>query len=135
MDRVRLGFVLAAVYNSGILIFSKGLGDDLGAVDPLFSPAGCVAVLLWGAAYLALGWRYDVAPALSLVFCVEKAFYGIRWLDWMSDHGAELGAMRAVDPLTASFFAMYGVGDLVFMVFFGWVAWRWRHNLSRNPPV
>lgn len=132
MDRVRIGFILAALYNFGILLSSKGLGNDLGAVDPLFGPAGCVGVLLWGAAYLSLAWRYDVAPAVSLVFCLEKAFYGIHWLNWLSAHGGELAALRAADPRTGQFFSIYGAGDLVFMVFFGWVAWRWRHNLTRS---
>ena len=30
---------------------------------------------------------------------------------------------------------MYGAVDLLFMLFFGGTAWRWRHNLSSNPPV
>ena len=130
MDRVRIGFVLAALSNFGILASSKGLGDDLGAVDPLFGSSGCVGVLLWGAAYLSLAWRYDVAPAVSVVFCLEKAFYGFHWLVWMAAHSSELPALKAVDPVTGRFFSVYGIGDLLFMVFFGWVAWRWRHNLS-----
>ena len=43
MNRTTLGFWVAALYNTCIIIFSKGFGDDLGAVDPLFGSAGCVA--------------------------------------------------------------------------------------------
>lgn len=129
MDRVSLGFIIAGLYNSGIGIFSKGFSDNLGAVDPLFSSAGCVGVQLWGLAYIALAQRYSVAPAVALVFCLEKLFYAQHWLFWISAHGCELSAMAESDPLAASFFAIYGLGDIAFMFFFGWVAWRWRENL------
>lgn len=129
MDRVSLGFIIAGLYNSGIGIFSKGFSDNLGAVDPLFSSAGCVGVQLWGLAYIALAQRYSVAPAVALVFCLEKLFYAQHWLFWISAHGSELSAMAESDPLAASFFAIYGLGDIAFMFFFGWVAWRWRENL------
>jgi hypothetical protein len=135
MNRTTLGFWVAALYNTCIIIFSKGFGGDLGDVDPLFGSAGCVAVLLWGAAYFALSRRYEVAPAVALVFCVEKAFYGIHWLIWMSSHGGELAEMTSQDPLTGMFFSIYGAGDLLFMVFFGAVAWNWRHNLTGSSPT
>jgi hypothetical protein len=128
MDRIKIGFWLAALYNAGIIVFSKGFSGDLGAVDPLFSPDGCVGVLLWGAAYFALARSYQSAPLVSLVFCLEKAFYGFHWLAWMADHGGEIAAMTEADRLTGGFFSGYGAGDLLFMVFFGWVAWRWRHG-------
>ena len=135
MNRTTLGFWLAALYNTCIIVFSKGFGNELGAVDPLFGPSGCVGILLWGAAYFALARRYEGAPAVALVFCAEKAFYGVHWLMWMSAHGGELSAMTGQDPLTGMFFSIYGAGDLLFMVFFASVAWRWRHNLRGNSPA
>ena len=99
MDRVSLGFIIAGLYNSGIGIFSKGFSDNLGAVDPLFSGAGCVGIQLWGLAYIALAQRYSVAPAVALVFCLEKLFYAQHWLFWLSKHSAELPAMIEADPL------------------------------------
>ena len=130
MTRTTLGFYIAAAYNFCIIIFSQGFSSGLGEIDPLFSPAGCVGVLLWGAAYFALANRYAVAPAVALVFAVEKAFYGIHWLLWMSEHSGELSAMREADALTGGFYAIYGAGDLAFMVFFAWVVWTWRDRLS-----
>jgi hypothetical protein len=130
MDRVTIGFWIAALYNACILVFSKGLTGDLGAVDPLFGPGGCIGVLLWGGAYFALARRYDVAPAVAALFCLEKAFYGVHWLLWMSAHSGELSGLIESDLLTGTFFSIYGVGDLAFMFFFGWVAWRWRHNMT-----
>ncbi len=132
MNRVALGFVLAMAYNSSILIFSKGLSGNLGAIDPLFSPNGCIGVLLWGLAYLALARSYADAPAVALVFAVEKLFYGCHWLLWLKDHGGQLAEIRAADPLAGFFYSTYGSGDLVFMVFFGWVAWQHRHPKQAN---
>ena len=130
MDRTAIGFKIAALYNAFIILFSKGFAEDLGAIDPLFSSAGCVAVLLWGAAYFTLANRYQVMPALCLVFGVEKGFYAIHWMVWLSAHAGELGPMFNEDPLTGFFYAIYGAGDLIFMVFFLTIAWTWRHTAS-----
>ena len=129
MDRISLGFVLAALYNICIVLFSKGFSGDLGAVDPLFGPGGCVGVLLWGLAYLSLARSYSAAPAVALVFALEKLFYGSHWLLWLKDHRETLPALIESDYLTGTFFSIYGAGDLLFMVFFGWVAWRYRDRL------
>ena len=126
MDKISWGFVIAALYNSGIVYSSKGFGGDLGAIDPLFSPLGCVGILLWGLAYLAMARSYKHAPAVVFVFALEKLMYGAHWLVWMRNHGSDLPEITAADPVTGSFFGAYGSGDLVFMVFFGWVAWRHR---------
>lgn len=133
-DRIALGFVIAALYNSNIVVFSKGFSSDLGAIDPLFSPIGCVFILLWGAAYLALAKHYRTVPALALVFCVEKAVYAGHWTLWISEHGGTLGSLIEADPLTGLFMAAYGAGDALFMVFFGWVGWRWRHAIRGGVP-
>jgi len=129
LDRISFGFVLAGLYNICIILFSKGFSGDLGAVDPLFGPGGCIGVLLWGLAYLALARSYSSAPAVALVFALEKLFYGTHWLLWLRDHSGELGQMIESDYLTGTFYSIYGPGDLAFMVFFGWVAWRHRDRL------
>mmetsp|Transcript_14151 Transcript_14151/g.36311 ORF Transcript_14151/g.36311 Transcript_14151/m.36311 type:complete len:139 (+) Transcript_14151:105-521(+) len=107
-------FLAAGLYNAGILLFSRGCGDALGAVDPLFDGNGCVGVLLWGLAYAALHDAYHHAPKLCLVFALEKLFYGGHWLAWLSAHGGELPELLRADPLTGIFFALYGIGDLGF---------------------
>lgn len=126
MNRMSWGFILAGLYNSGIGVFSKGFGESLGAIDPLFSANGCIAIQLWGLAYLALKDRHDVVPAMSLVFCLEKLFYGVHWLCWLDQHGQQLPSLIEQDLLTGLFFYIYGAGDLIFMLFFGWAAWKWR---------
>lgn len=128
MDKVSLGFVIAGLYNSGIGLFSKGFSDNLGQVDSLFSADGCIGIQLWGLAYIALAKNYSVVPAVALVFCLEKLFYAQHWLFWMSEHMESLSSMIEADPLTGLFFSIYGIGDIAYFFFFGWVAWRWRHN-------
>lgn len=134
MNPTTVGFSLAALYNLCIVVFSRGFSDVLGEVDPLFGPGGCVGILLWGMAYYALRNRYEQAPALSLVFCVEKLFYAAHWTLWMSAHAGELSSMYDADALTALFFTIYGAGDALFMIFFGWVAWRHRESLGGIAP-
>ena len=129
MDRTAWGFLVAGLFNFGIVFASKGFSNDLGTVDPLFASSGCVCIVLWGLAYMSLAQRYREAPLVSAVFCLEKAFYAIHWLLWIGSHSDELAALRADDPLTAAFFSGYGIGDAVFMVFFGTVAWRGRDRL------
>ena len=68
MDRISLGFVLAALYNICIVIFSKGFSG-------------------------------------------------------------KLSRMTESDFLTGTFYSIYGTGDLVSLVFLGWVAWRHRDRL------
>lgn len=127
VDRVvTAGFWLAAAFNVvGILSATDGLTNEvLFAVDPLFSRGGCVAVMLWGALYAAQSRTWRVAPAVTAVLAVEKAFYAAWWATWLRAHGAELPALTAADPAVASFYRTYGAGDAAFAVFFAYAAWR-----------
>ena len=126
MNRVSWGFILAGLYNSGIGVFSYGFGDNLGVVDPLFSTDGCLGIQLWGLAYIAHKDSYADFPMMSAVFCLEKLLYSVHWLLWLPANGDTLPSLMAQDFLTGLFFYIYGAGDLIFMVFFGWAAWRWR---------
>ena len=128
-------FVGAGIFNSGILLFSKGLSDNLGEVDPLFNFGGCIGILLWGLAYASTAMSHEQTPATSLVFALEKLFYGAHWLLWLSAEGGKLPAMLKADPLTGAFFCLYGAGDLAFMAFFAYVAWKWRRNFTAKVKV
>lgn len=132
MDRISLGFILACAYNSGIGIFSKGFSDGLGEIDPLFLGGGCIGIQLWGLAYLSLARCYATAPAVALVFCLEKLFYAQHWLVWMAQNATSLPSMIEDEPLTGIFYAIYGSGDIAFMIFFGWVAWTFRSNVKSH---
>ena len=123
MSRIPLGFIIAALYNLGIILFSRGFTEVLGAVDPLFGSEGSVGILLWGMAYFSLRNTYAQAPQVAFVFCLEKVYYAAHWALWISAHSSELASMADGDPLTALFFTIYGAGDALFAIFFGWVAW------------
>eukprot|EP00929_Paragymnodinium_shiwhaense_P002771 TRINITY_DN103057_c0_g1_i1.p1 TRINITY_DN103057_c0_g1~~TRINITY_DN103057_c0_g1_i1.p1 ORF type:complete len:177 (-),score=14.78 TRINITY_DN103057_c0_g1_i1:255-707(-) len=137
LDAVRRGFLCAAAYNSGIIVISRGFGDHLGVVDPLFDSNGSVAVVLWGVAYAAFcdprrilpipEWCDLIQRVAALVFAIEKAYYGFHWLFWLlSAERPALGEILRKDVMAGIFFATYGAGDLASMVFFLLVAMRWR---------
>jgi len=119
------GFLLAGAYNVlGMLAFSKLFTNELlSANDPaVFSWLGQVAIVLWGLAYWSVARTYRYVPCLVLVFCIEKLVYTGTWMRWLLENGQALPDIASVSPLTAIFFAIYGAGDLVFGIFFGWVA-------------
>ncbi len=122
------GFWAAAAFNVvGILSATDGLTNEvLFSVDPLFSRGGCLAVMVWGLLYAAQSRTWRVAPAITAVLAVEKAFYAGWWAVWLARHGSELPALTAADPSVASFYRTYGAGDAAFAVFFAYAAWRAR---------
>lgn len=120
-----IGFILAGAYNIlGMLTVSKLFTNELlSAHDPaVFSWLGQIAIVLWGLAYLSVASAYRHAPYLVAVFCAEKIVYTGAWILWLLESGQALPEIASISPLTASFFATYGAGDLAFAIFFGWVA-------------
>ncbi len=122
-ERTRLGFLAAGAYNLGIILFSRGFSDVLGGIDPLFGTNGAILIVLWGLAYMGMKDAFKVAPQVVAVFCVEKIFYAQHWARWLMADTTNVGELFAADPMSASFFAAYGVGDAAFALFFGAVAW------------
>src|SRR5262245_42978988 len=122
---VTRGFQAAAFVNvAGILLFSLGFTNQaLIARSPVvFSRFGLVCIVLWGLAYLAVARTYDQVPLLVAVFALEKLVYAVSWIDWMWRFGSEWPRLFSESPLTALFYASYGPTDLVFALFFAWVA-------------
>lgn len=124
---IRYGFILAGLYNlGGILIFSAGFTNERLAqwYPEVFSLTGQIGILLWGVAYLSVAHCYERVPLLTAVFALEKLLYTLTWVYWLSAHGAQLPELAQDSPITAVFFAVYGLGDLLSCVFFNWVCWR-----------
>ena len=118
------GFILAGLVNIvGMLVVSRFFTNSLlNATDPaVFSWLGQVSIVLWGLAYLAVAKAFRHVPYVVLTFFVEKVVYTVAWLVWLSKHGQSLPAIAAESPMTASFFRMYGAGDFIFALFFGYV--------------
>lgn len=121
------GFILAGAYNVfGMLLFSQFFSNEiLSTVDPeVFSWLGQVAVVLWGLAYWSVANSYQYVPFLVLLFAVEKLVYSVTWVHWMLEKQQTLPAIAADSLLTATFYSSYGIGDIVFCIFFTWVAVR-----------
>lgn len=108
----------------GALVFSAGFTNHyLTELHPaVFSWLGWVSVMLWGAAYIAVARRYREVPAIVAVFAVEKLVYVGTWLLWLSDMPVSWRTLFDRSLLTGAFFAVYGLIDLAFGLFFTWVA-------------
>lgn len=112
-------FILAGLYNlAGILVPTRFFTDQtIAQVDPVvFSWLGQVGIILWGLAYLSVSRHFFKVPQLVAVFAIEKAVYVVAWLTWLTNHQlAEAGNLQG-------FFAIYGLGDLVFGLLFAILA-------------
>ena len=123
------GHLLAGCFNLCITVFSKGFSEDLGRVDPLFNGDGCKSIVLWGLTYMSVYNRAHLVPAVDLAFALEKLYYVQRWIVWLATKGSDLPWLMRTDPLSALFFAGYGAGDFLFMLFFLYCARKHRQNL------
>lgn len=135
VSNITKGFWLAGAFNVfGILLFSKVFTNTLMmSVDPaIFSWPGLVAILLWGLAYASVGRVYLAVPYLVLVFFVEKMLYGVTWMIWLSKNGSTLPSLFAESPLTATFYAVYGGGDILFGLFFLWAGMQGLQHSSKK---
>jgi len=118
------GFILAGLANIvGISIITHGFTNDVffQVFPGVFSPFGCVAIMLWGLAYIAVAGSYANVRWLCGVFAIEKAAYVATWIWWMVQHASELPQLKEMDLLSGIFFAGYGINDLAFGLFFAWV--------------
>ncbi len=122
---IRNGFVAATVFNFGIIVASRGFSNNLGAVDPLFSPAGCALICLWGLAYLSVSTQVHRAPHIAGVFCLEKLFYVAMWV-----RGLSTADLSHASPDVQLFFRSYGLGDAAFALLFGAAWWTCRKTAA-----
>lgn len=119
------GFLAAGLVNIvGVLVFSLGftnarLSDEYPEV---FSRFGLLAIMLWGAAYLAVARSSERVRWLVAVFAVEKFVYVGSWLIWWLRPTSDLSTLFDQSFLTAVFFTIYGPIDLLFGLFFAAVA-------------
>ncbi len=120
----RYGFIAAGVANiGGVLLFSRCFTNaHLSAAYPsVMSGFGLLVIMVWGLAYLAVSQRYREVRTLVGVFAVEKLIYVLSWCVWMWQYSAELPALFAQSLLAGSFMLIYGLNDVLFMLFFLWV--------------
>ena len=118
------GFVAGGLANViGVLTVSRFFTNNtVSEYDPtVMSTFGLICIVLWGLAYIATSRITDNAVQwLAAVFAVEKVFYVVVWLIWMSGNWEALPDIYATDWLTGLFYSVYGLNDLLFAVFFGY---------------
>lgn len=119
---IRNGFIAAALMNiSGVLLFSRAFTNDaINQADPVvMSDFGLLMIVVWGLAYLGAAFIQGNIRWLAAAFAVEKLVYVVVWGLWMANHN--LGAVYEQDRFAGVFYSIYGLNDLAFMLFFGWV--------------
>ncbi len=127
MDKalIKKGFILAGIANiGGVLLFSRGFTNEvINQVDPVvMSNFGLVMICIWGLAYIAAAMLPTNLRWLSGVFALEKLVYVVMWGLWLSANSLE--AVYSRDLFAGIFYSIYGLNDLLFMLFFAWVFFR-----------
>ncbi len=131
---VRNGFIAAGVMNiGGVLLFSRAFTNGaIAEADPIvMSNFGLLMIAVWGLAYLGAASVSTGIKWLAGAFAVEKLVYVVAWLLWLSNH--DLAALYAKDLFAGIFFSIYGLNDLVFMLFFAGVFFA--ASAERHGPV
>jgi hypothetical protein len=119
---VRNGFIAAGVMNiGGVLLFSRAFTNEaIAEADPVvMSNFGLLMIAVWGLAYLGAATASTGIKWLAGAFAIEKLVYVVAWLLWLSNNN--LAALYAKDLFAGMFFSIYGLNDLVFMLFFAWI--------------
>ena len=140
--------VAACGYNMILLNVNLGFYNAEAVADlnrNMFSPFGQLMVLVWGLAYLAVGWDSTTTSsrrrsggggggngAIWFVFAFEKLCYAVGWVQWLttndwgtiiSDAWKEGGGFST--QLQAPFFhGVYGLGDATFGILFAYMGYK-----------
>jgi len=112
------GFVISGLMNLTVLIFSRFFTNStIPEYDPVvMSNFGLLMIVLWGLAYISVAYNYDKVKWLVGVFAIEKSIYGYIWIKWMLNNN--LSEVYEKDTMAGLFYSMYGINDLVFLLFF-----------------
>lgn len=119
---VKLGLIAAATMNiGGVLVFSRLFTNEaINQADPVvMSNFGLLMIVVWGLAYLGAAAANAPIRWLAAAFAAEKLVYGVVWVMWLTKNS--LASLYATDLFAGIFFSIYGLNDLAFLVFFGWV--------------
>ena len=119
---MRNGLIAAGLMNiGGVLAFSRLFSNQaINQADPVvMSNFGLAMIVVWGLAYLAAAASGVPLTWLAGV-CARGDRVGVAaWLAWHSRNS--VAQLFSEDAFAGIFFAIYGLNDLVFMVFFAWM--------------
>ena len=113
------GFVLSGIMNiGGALIFSRFFTNNaITQADPVvISNFGLLMIVVWGLVFLSVSQKYEQLNWLVGVFAIEKFIYGLNWIHWISNN--DLFALFNKDQMAGIFYAVYGINDWLFFLFF-----------------
>ena len=130
---IKRGFILAALMNFSVLIFSRGFTNNaINEADPVvMSNFGLLMIVIWGLAYLAASTVTSNIKWIAAVFAIEKLIYGVVWVKWL--HFNNLEAVYSTDLFAGVFYTIYGLNDFLFMAFFAWVFVSTKQKESIEP--
>lgn len=118
-EHISKGFIIAGLMNIfGVLIFSRIFSN---AVIPEFdsqamSNFGLSMIVLWGFVFIAVSKNFQNLKWLIVVFTIEKLIYATHWTKWMTTNN--LTEVFEKDKMAGIYYAIYGINDWIFFVFF-----------------
>lgn len=121
---IKNGFLLAGLMNMSVVLFSKFFNNPVIAkYDPeVMSNFGLLMIVVWGLAYIAVSRTFASVSWLVAVFAIEKFIYGYHWISWQSSNS--VAQVYQDDVLAGIFYAIYGINDLLFGLFFTYVFFK-----------
>ncbi|MBQ0715424.1 hypothetical protein [Paraperlucidibaca sp.] len=127
---IKNGFILAAIMNFSVLIFSRGFTNvAINDADPIvMSNFGLLMIVMWGIAYLSAATVISNIKWVAGAFALEKLIYVVVWINWLL--GNSLEAVYSTDIFAGIFYSIYGLNDLFFMLFFAWVFMSSSHKVK-----
>jgi hypothetical protein len=117
-------FYLAGIINIvGTLIFSKCLtSNTISEIDPfVMSKFGLIMIMVWGLAFISIAKKFYENKFIIAVFLLEKSAYVIAWCLWYFNKNYSLESIFQKDFLAGTFYSLYGLNDLFFLLLFLYV--------------
>ena len=122
MNKITKGFILSCLSNIvAVLILSRFFTNEFIPKydNTVMSNFGLVMIVVWGFAYISVAKSYAKVKWLVAVFAIEKLIYGVIWINWRLKN--DVSAIFEEDKMAGIFYAIYGINDLLFFVFFSYV--------------
>ena len=80
---------------------------------------GLLMICVWGLVFLAAAFIESNVKWLAAAFTVEKLVYVVSWCRWLLNN--DLTSVYEKDLFAGIFYSIYGVNDLIFMIFFAMI--------------
>lgn len=119
---IKKGFILSGLSNIvAVLILSRFFTNEFIPKydNVVMSNFGLLMIVVWGFAYISVAKNYTKVKWLVAVFAVEKLIYGIIWINWRLQN--DVSAIFNEDIMAGIFYAIYGINDILFFIFFTYV--------------